>query len=238
MPLREHASCHGRGSAFASWRSACFSSDMARGIWTGALSFGLVNIPVEVHTAVRDHRPHFRVHAKDGSPIGYERGVRRKGRPLHGANREGRQGQKGRVVLTRRTSPPLRSRRPAHRYSRVRRGVSHRRSFLRPRRTTSLPVKAVMWCTDCCARRSASRAASASPSSSCRGPAPRCGRSRGRGAGAVHASFCRRTGRHLDAQASEARSSPEEGARHRDVARRKRRTSGSRKNTPTITATT
>jgi DNA end-binding protein Ku len=39
---------------------------MARAIWTGSLSFGLVNIPVEVHTAVRDHRPHFRMlHAKE-----------------------------------------------------------------------------------------------------------------------------------------------------------------------------
>ena len=47
---------------------------MARAIWTGSLSFGLVNIPIEVHTAVRDHRPHFRLlHAKDRSPINFER---------------------------------------------------------------------------------------------------------------------------------------------------------------------
>jgi DNA end-binding protein Ku len=47
---------------------------MARAIWTGSLSFGLVNIPIEVHTAVRDHRPHFRLlHAKDSSPINFER---------------------------------------------------------------------------------------------------------------------------------------------------------------------
>src|SRR5262245_66358709 len=47
---------------------------MARAIWTGALSFGLVNIPVEVHTAVREHRPHFRMlHAKDKSPINFQR---------------------------------------------------------------------------------------------------------------------------------------------------------------------
>jgi DNA end-binding protein Ku len=33
-----------------------------------------VNIPVEVHTAVRDHRPHFRMlHAKDRSPINFQR---------------------------------------------------------------------------------------------------------------------------------------------------------------------
>jgi DNA end-binding protein Ku len=53
---------------------------MARGIWTGALSFGLVNIPVEVHTAVRDTRPHFRMlHGKDRSPINYERVCQKEG---------------------------------------------------------------------------------------------------------------------------------------------------------------
>ena len=47
---------------------------MARAIWTGTVSFGLVNIPVEVHTAVRDNRPHFRMlHAKDRSPINFQR---------------------------------------------------------------------------------------------------------------------------------------------------------------------
>src|SRR5262245_58404921 len=47
---------------------------MARAIWTGALSFGLVNIPVGVHPAVRDHRPRFRMlHANDRSPIKPER---------------------------------------------------------------------------------------------------------------------------------------------------------------------
>jgi DNA end-binding protein Ku len=58
-------------------------SDMARGIWTGALSFGLVNIPVEVHTAVRDTRPHFRLlHAKDRSPINYERVCQKEGKAV------------------------------------------------------------------------------------------------------------------------------------------------------------
>jgi DNA end-binding protein Ku len=56
---------------------------MARGIWTGALSFGLVNIPVEVHTAVRDNRPHFRLlHAKDRSPINYERVCQKDGKAV------------------------------------------------------------------------------------------------------------------------------------------------------------
>lgn len=34
---------------------------MPRAIWKGSISFGLVTIPVELHTAVRDHRPRFRM---------------------------------------------------------------------------------------------------------------------------------------------------------------------------------
>ena len=47
---------------------------MVRALWKGSISFGLVNIPIELHTAVRDHRPKFRLlHAKDKSPVKYER---------------------------------------------------------------------------------------------------------------------------------------------------------------------
>jgi DNA end-binding protein Ku len=47
---------------------------MARALWKGSVSFGLVNIPIELHTAVRDHRPRFRMlHAKDKSPVRFER---------------------------------------------------------------------------------------------------------------------------------------------------------------------
>jgi DNA end-binding protein Ku len=43
-------------------------------MWKGAIAFGLVNIPVDLYSAVRDHRPRFRLlHAKDESPIHYER---------------------------------------------------------------------------------------------------------------------------------------------------------------------
>jgi len=76
---------------------------MARGIWTGALSFGLVNIPVEVHTAVRDTRPHFRMlHAKDRSPINYERVCQKEGEPVAWQDLvKGYEYEKGRfVVLT------------------------------------------------------------------------------------------------------------------------------------------
>ena len=56
---------------------------MARPIWRGSLSFGLVAIPVQMHTAVREHRPKFRLlHAKDKSPIKYERICQRDGKAV------------------------------------------------------------------------------------------------------------------------------------------------------------
>src|SRR6266542_863298 len=56
---------------------------MARSLWKGSISFGLVNIPIELHTAVRDHRPKFRMlHAKDRSPVKYERVCIRDGDPV------------------------------------------------------------------------------------------------------------------------------------------------------------
>src|SRR5436305_770181 len=43
---------------------------MARSLWTGSLSFGLVNVPVAVIAAVRDLDLHFtQIHEKDGAPI-------------------------------------------------------------------------------------------------------------------------------------------------------------------------
>ena len=56
---------------------------MARSIWKGSISFGLVNIPVELYSAVRDHRPRFRLlHAKDESPVRYERICQTDGKPV------------------------------------------------------------------------------------------------------------------------------------------------------------
>jgi DNA end-binding protein Ku len=74
---------------------------MARAIWKGAISFGLVNIPIELHTAVRDHRPHFRMlHAKDKSPVRFERVCLRDGDPVAWADLiKGYEYQKGRFVV-------------------------------------------------------------------------------------------------------------------------------------------
>jgi DNA end-binding protein Ku len=47
---------------------------MARSLWSGSLSFGLVNVPVNVVSAVRDVDLHFRqLHEKDGAPIDVQR---------------------------------------------------------------------------------------------------------------------------------------------------------------------
>ena len=56
---------------------------MARALWKGSIAFGLVNIPVELHTAVRDSRPRFRMlHAEDKSPVRFERVCAREGKPV------------------------------------------------------------------------------------------------------------------------------------------------------------
>ena len=56
---------------------------MARPLWKGFITFGLVNVPIELHTAVRDRRPRFRLlHSKDLSPISMERVCQQDGRPV------------------------------------------------------------------------------------------------------------------------------------------------------------
>ncbi len=47
---------------------------MPRTLWSGSLSFGLVNVPVVMVTAVRDLDLHFRqLHESDGAPIEVQR---------------------------------------------------------------------------------------------------------------------------------------------------------------------
>lgn len=76
---------------------------MARALWKGSIAFGLVNIPVELHTAVRDSRPRFRMlHAEDKSPVKFERVCAREGKPVAWEELvKGYEYEKGRfVVLT------------------------------------------------------------------------------------------------------------------------------------------
>jgi DNA end-binding protein Ku len=56
---------------------------MARAIWNGAISFGLVTIPVQLFSATRSQRPRFHLlHEKDESPVRYERVCQREERPV------------------------------------------------------------------------------------------------------------------------------------------------------------
>lgn len=56
---------------------------MARAIWNGAISFGLVTIPVQLVSAVRSQRPRFHMlHAKDESPVHYQRVCEREEKPV------------------------------------------------------------------------------------------------------------------------------------------------------------
>ena len=76
---------------------------MPRSLWKGSLSFGLVSIPIELHTAVRENRPRFRMlHAHDKSPIRFERVCQREGEPVAWEDLvKGYEYEKGRfVVLT------------------------------------------------------------------------------------------------------------------------------------------
>ncbi|MFL5597817.1 MAG: Ku protein, partial [Gemmatimonadaceae bacterium] len=52
-------------------------------IWKGSLTFGLVNIPVELKTAVRADHISFRLlHQEDLSPVKYERICQAEGEPV------------------------------------------------------------------------------------------------------------------------------------------------------------
>jgi DNA end-binding protein Ku len=74
---------------------------MSRALWKGSISFGLVNIPIELHTAVRDHRPRFRMlHATDKSPVKFERVCIRDGHPIAWSDLvKGYEYAKGRFVV-------------------------------------------------------------------------------------------------------------------------------------------
>ena len=60
---------------------------MARALWTGAISFGLVNIPVELHSA--EDRKSFEfsmLDKRDLSPVGYKRYNKKSGKEVDWAN--------------------------------------------------------------------------------------------------------------------------------------------------------
>lgn len=56
---------------------------MARSIWTGAVSFGLVNVPVKAYSAVRDHDVHFhQLDRRSGARIRYRKVSEKTGREV------------------------------------------------------------------------------------------------------------------------------------------------------------
>jgi DNA end-binding protein Ku len=56
---------------------------MPRAIWSGAISFGLVNVPVRMYSAIEEKDLHFHyLHVKDDSRIGYEKVCKKEGKPV------------------------------------------------------------------------------------------------------------------------------------------------------------
>ncbi|HET6875634.1 MAG TPA: Ku protein [Acidimicrobiales bacterium] len=74
---------------------------MPRAIWSGSISFGLVNIPVKVYSATRDHKVHFHQLDKDsGSRIRYEKVAEKTGKEVEAADIElGYEMDKGKLVV-------------------------------------------------------------------------------------------------------------------------------------------
>ena len=56
---------------------------MPRAIWSGTISFGLVNVPVRMYSAITEHTLHFHLlHVKDDGPIGYQKVCKRENKPV------------------------------------------------------------------------------------------------------------------------------------------------------------
>ena len=56
---------------------------MPRSLWSGSISFGLVNVPVRLYSPVKEHKLQFHfVHEKDSSPIGYEKICKKEDKPV------------------------------------------------------------------------------------------------------------------------------------------------------------
>jgi len=56
---------------------------MPRAIWTGTISFGLVNVPVRMYSAIEEADVHFHlVHEPDGGRIGYEKVCKAENEPV------------------------------------------------------------------------------------------------------------------------------------------------------------
>jgi len=72
---------------------------MPRSIWSGAISFGLVNIPVKAYSAIREHDVHFHLLAPDGSRVHNQRVSEKSGKVVEYRQlKKGYEISKGRYV--------------------------------------------------------------------------------------------------------------------------------------------
>src|ERR671914_438416 len=73
---------------------------MARPVWSGTISFGLVNVPVKAYTAVRDHDVHFnQLDKRTGSRIRNKKVSEKSGREVDNKDIEmGFEVRRGRYV--------------------------------------------------------------------------------------------------------------------------------------------
>jgi DNA end-binding protein Ku len=56
---------------------------MPRAIWSGAISFGLVNVPIRMYSGIQEHKLQFHyLHEKDDSRIGYEKVCKKEDKPV------------------------------------------------------------------------------------------------------------------------------------------------------------
>jgi DNA end-binding protein Ku len=56
---------------------------MPRAIWSGSISFGLVNVSVRMYSAITEQDVHFHLlHSKDDSRIGYDKVCKKEGKPV------------------------------------------------------------------------------------------------------------------------------------------------------------
>jgi DNA end-binding protein Ku len=54
-----------------------------RSLWSGSITFGLVNAPVRLYSAIQEQQLHFHLlHRTDDSPIGYEKICKKEGEPV------------------------------------------------------------------------------------------------------------------------------------------------------------
>ena len=74
---------------------------MPRPVWSGSISFGLVNVQVKAYSAVRDHRVHFhQIDRNSGSRIGYQKIAKETGEIVTSDDIEmGYEVSKGRYVI-------------------------------------------------------------------------------------------------------------------------------------------